>query len=300
MASILLGVTGSIAAYKAADLASKLTQGGHGVTVLMTEAAQRLVTANTFMNLTGNRVFTDLWDPETQTAHIAVTDAADLFVLAPATANSIAKLALGLGDDAVSTTLLALGSPLLVCPAMNPRMWANPAVQEHLATIKARGHHVFTPSDGHMACGHVGTGRMREPAEIVEEIERLLSSTPTTTQDRSVVATDVVQADISAALEALGDGLASLDTGAGVFFELMSLETAPGKVALEAERRFRAEALADGRLLASGALGPTRWGHVHKADSLDDALALARRAPLSKGKCSIHVFPWSVVNGGSA
>ena len=175
MATLLLAVTGSIAAYKVADLASKLTQAGHEVRVVMSRAAQQLVQPSTFLNVTGNKVFTDLWDPDGQTQHIALTDEADLAILAPATANSIAKLALGLGDDMVSTTLLALGSPLLVCPAMNTRMWRNPAVQQNLATLRARGFHVLAPGSGNLACGHVGPGRLAEPVEIAAEVERLLA-----------------------------------------------------------------------------------------------------------------------------
>ncbi|MBL4844985.1 MAG: hypothetical protein JKY65_05635 [Planctomycetes bacterium] len=174
MATILLAVTGSIAAYKAADLASKLSQAGHDVHVVMSEAACQLVGPSTFLNVTGNPVFTNLWDAESQTRHIRLTDAAQLAVLAPATANSIAKLATGLADDVVSTTLLALGCPLLVCPAMNVRMWRNPVVQRNLATVRALGHHVMEPGAGHLACGHVGPGRLAEPPEIAAEIEKLL------------------------------------------------------------------------------------------------------------------------------
>lgn len=183
MATLLLAVTGSIAAYKVADLASKLTQAGHTVRVVMSQAAQELVRPSTFLNVTGNKVFTDLWDPDGQTQHIALTDEADLAILAPATANSIAKLALGLGDDMVSTTLLALGSPLLVCPAMNTRMWRNPAVQHNLATLRARGAHVLSPGSGNLACGHVGPGRLAEPAEIAAEIERLLATEEPAVED---------------------------------------------------------------------------------------------------------------------
>jgi len=175
VANLLLAVTGSIAAYKAADLASKLTQAGHTVTVVMTEAAQRLVGASTFSNLTGQPVFTDLWDPAVQTRHIAVTDAAELVIVAPATANTIAKLAHGLADDAVSTTLLAVDCPVLVCPAMNHRMWRHPAVQGNLARLRGFGHTVLEPEAGHLACGHTGPGRLPEPPAIVAAAQALLS-----------------------------------------------------------------------------------------------------------------------------
>lgn len=174
MATILLAVTGSIAAYKAADLASKLHQAGHSVHVVMSEAARELVGPSTFLNLTGNPVFTSLWDAESQTRHIQLTDAADLAVLAPATANSLAKLAHGLADEVVSTTLLALRCPLLICPAMNVRMWENPVVQRNLETLRELGHEVLTPGSGHLACGHVGAGRLAEPLEIQAAVEALL------------------------------------------------------------------------------------------------------------------------------
>jgi hypothetical protein len=183
VAKILLAVTGSIAAYKAADLASKLNQAGHDVQVVMSEAAQRLVQASTFQNLTGNKVFTDLWDPEGQTRHIALTDEAELAVLAPATANSIGKVALGLADDMVSTTLLALKCKLLVCPAMNTRMWNNPAVKDNLEALRRRGHHVVEPGSGALACGHVGAGRLAEPSHIAAAVESLLKGEPLAAHD---------------------------------------------------------------------------------------------------------------------
>jgi phosphopantothenoylcysteine decarboxylase/phosphopantothenate--cysteine ligase len=176
MANLLLGVCGSIAAYKAADLASKLTQTGHHVTVLMTEAATKLVHPNTFMNLTGNPVYADVWDPHGQTQHIALTDAADLCVIAPATANTIGKIAHGLGDDMVSTTLLAVRCPVLICPAMNTRMWNNKAVQRNVKILEELGHVILQPGDGNLACGHVGAGRLPEPTVIAAEIEELLSA----------------------------------------------------------------------------------------------------------------------------
>lgn len=176
MATIILGVSGSIAAYKAADLSSKLSQAGHDVTVIMTQAACQLVTPNTFLNLTGNKVYTDLWDPSGQTQHIALTDKAELVVIAPATANTIAKIAYGLADDMLSTTLLSVNCPVLVCPAMNTRMWNNKAVQRNVALLGELGHAVMTPDAGALACGHTGPGRLPEPAAIAAEIEEILSA----------------------------------------------------------------------------------------------------------------------------
>lgn len=265
MSNILLAVTGSIAAYKAADLASKLSQRGHSVTALMTPSACRLVDPNTFLNLTGNRVYADLWDPEVQTRHIALTDAADLVVLAPATANSLAKLAHGLADDAVSTTLLAVACPLLVCPAMNPRMWRNPVVQRNLTQVRALGATVLAPDEGRMACGHVGPGRMPEPERIVAAAEALLAGQP----------------------------VADAAPAGGVFLEMLVTEAPPEEALLAEERRYRVDALARGALLASGRLGPERFAALHRADSLDAALQLAKGSPLGRGRCSIHVFPWS-------
>jgi predicted enzyme related to lactoylglutathione lyase/3-polyprenyl-4-hydroxybenzoate decarboxylase len=179
VATILLGVTGSIAAYKAADLASKLAQAGHDVTAIMTHAATQLVSPNTFLNLTGNRVYTDLWDPHGQTEHIALTDRAELVVLAPATANALAKMAHGLADDMLHTTLLAVRCPVLICPAMNTRMWENPVVQGNLQRIRELDRfHVMEPGAGNLACGHTGAGRLPEPAEIAARVEALLAGSP--------------------------------------------------------------------------------------------------------------------------
>ncbi len=275
MATILLAVTGSIAAYKAADLASKLTQNGHDVTVLMTAAAGRLVDPNTFLNLTGNRVYSDLWDPEVQTRHIALTDAAELVVLAPATANTLAKLAHGLADDAVSTTLLAVDCPLLVCPAMNPRMWRNPLVQRNLAQVRALGATVLLPDEGRMACGHTGPGRMPEPERILAAIEALLAGEPVR--------------------EAKGEEAAA--GGGALFLEMLVTEEAPDEALLAEERRYRGEAVAAGGQVAFGRLARNRFAALHRAPALDDALAAAKASPLGRGRCSIHVFPWTLDAG---
>lgn len=264
MARVLLCVTGSIAAYKAADLASKLKQTGHDVTAVMSEAAQQLVAANTFLNLTGNRVYTDLWDPQGQTEHIALTDRADLVVVAPATANCLAKIAHGLADDMVSTTLLAVRSPVLVCPAMNTRMWAHPVVQKNLAAVRALpGYHVLEPGAGHLACGHVGPGRLPEPADIARAVEALLAARPGA--DEPPLAT---------------------------FLELVIYDAAPSAEAQEKERAYRAELLREGALTRSGSLGAQRRAHVHRARSYEEALDRARRSPLAGSGCRIEVFPW--------
>ena len=172
---IVLGVTGGIAAYKAADLVSKLTQMGMVVHVVMTESATRLVAPQTFMTLSRQPVVTSLWDvADWRPEHVALGDLADLMVIAPCTANMMGKIAHGIADDALSTCVLANKSPLLLAPAMNPAMWSNPAVQDNAALLKKRGIHFAGPAEGHVACGPGGTGRMVEVAEIIEKIKELL------------------------------------------------------------------------------------------------------------------------------
>jgi phosphopantothenoylcysteine decarboxylase/phosphopantothenate--cysteine ligase len=177
MAELLLGVTGSIAAYKAADLCSRLVKAGHGVTVIMTRGAQELVGPLTFATLTARPVLANMWDREewARVEHIDVTDRADLVVVAPATANLLGKAAHGIADDMLTTVLLATASPVLACPAMNPRMWANPLVQENCDRLRRSGWRFLEPGEGTVACGHTGQGRMREPAEIHEAIDALLA-----------------------------------------------------------------------------------------------------------------------------
>ena len=177
MAKILLGVTGSIAAYKAADLCSRLVKAGHEVTAVMTEGATRLVGPMTFATLTARPVLTNLWDREewAKVEHIDLTDRADLVVVAPATANLLGKASHGIADDLLTTILLAADSPVLCAPAMNPRMWANPLVRENVARLKKVGWRFLDPGEGTVACGHTGQGRMREPEEIHAEIDRMLA-----------------------------------------------------------------------------------------------------------------------------
>ena len=172
---IVLGVTGGIAAYKAADLVSKLTSRGIDVHVVMTEAATKLVTPKTFQTLSRNNVTTSLWETvDWKPEHVALGNLADLMVIAPCTANTLAKIAHGIGDDALSTCVLANKSQLLVAPAMNPAMWNNPAVQANVAILKERGVLFAGPVCGHVACGADGTGRMVEASEILEKILEIL------------------------------------------------------------------------------------------------------------------------------
>lgn len=174
---IVLGVTGGIAAFKSADLCSKLVQAGHGVTVVMTTAAERFIGATTFEALSGRPVHREMFSPQEgfhQGAHIGLARRAEVVVIAPASADFLAKLAQGLADDLLSTLVLATTAPILVAPAMNCEMWAKAAVQRNVEQLKADGHHVVEPGSGWLSCGQIGQGRMAEPLEIQAAIERLL------------------------------------------------------------------------------------------------------------------------------
>lgn len=173
---ILLGVTGGIAAYKAAELARRLAAQGAQVKVVMTKSAQEFVAPLTFGALTGQPVSSSLWgDKVNPLEHIFLGQQVDAIVVAPATANFIGKLAGGLGDDLLSTIMLAATRPALICPAMNCEMWANPAVQENIARLAARGLEIMPPASGDLACGAAGYGRLPEPETIVEALGRLVS-----------------------------------------------------------------------------------------------------------------------------
>ena len=174
---LLVCVTGGIAAYKVATVVSALVQKKAAVTVAMTDSATRLIGPPTFRALSGRAVYTDLWAHEISAdiGHISLADRADLVVVAPATANILAKMAAGIADDLVSTTLLAVEEPVLLAPAMNVRMWSNPATQHNVALLKQRGHILVGPESGWQACGHVGIGRMAEPQTILQAIENILA-----------------------------------------------------------------------------------------------------------------------------
>ena len=169
---ITLGVTGGIAAYKAAELVRLLVKLGATVRVVMTEAATRFVTPVTFQALSGNLVFADQWDPRiaNNMPHIELSREADLILVAPASADFLAKLTHGLADDLLSTLALARNCPLLVAPAMNLQMWNNPATQRNVATLRGDGITLLGPASGEQACGETGQGRMIEPEEIVEDL----------------------------------------------------------------------------------------------------------------------------------
>ena len=176
---VLLCVTGGIACYKAADLASKLVQAGAGVRVAMTDAAARFVAPLTFGTLTGRRVHASMWqeDQLDRPRHLSLTDSADLMIVAPATANIIAKMAVGTADDLVSAVALAAhdACEILIAPAMNSRMWQAPPTQANVRALADRGVHVVGPGEGWLACGVTGVGRMAEPAEILAAAAEILA-----------------------------------------------------------------------------------------------------------------------------
>jgi len=174
---IVLGVTGGIAAYKAAELVRELVRGGAEVFVVMTRSAQAFVTPLTFQTLSGNKVATDLFSlvEESEIGHISLADRADILVIAPATANVIGKIAGGIADDLLTTVVMATKAPVLLAPAMNVHMWENPICRENIQKLSARGYHFVEPETGELACGYEGKGRLPEIPAIAEEIRALLS-----------------------------------------------------------------------------------------------------------------------------
>jgi phosphopantothenoylcysteine synthetase/decarboxylase len=173
---IVLGVTGSIAAYKAAELVRLLRKRDWSVSVVMTSAATRFVSALTFRTLSQQPVSVAMFDDDTdwKPDHISLADRADVMVIAPCTANVLAKLAHGLADDLLTCTALACSAPLLLAPAMNEKMWQNPATVANVDLVKARGLGVLGVGEGDLACGYRGSGRMLEPETIVQAIENHL------------------------------------------------------------------------------------------------------------------------------
>ena len=169
---ILLGVSGGVAAYKAAAVASGLVQAGAHVSVIMTPSASRFIGPTTFEALTGRPVHSDMFSPREhhQGEHIGLAGRAELAVVAPATAQSLARLAHGLADDLMSTTLLCFTGPVLLAPAMNCEMWAKASVQRNVTTLVNDGYEVISPGEGWLSCGQVGAGRMAEPDDILERI----------------------------------------------------------------------------------------------------------------------------------
>lgn len=174
--TVILGVCGSIAAYKAADLTSRLTKSGHDVFVVMTSHACEFIAPLTFQTLSRNPVTTGIFDEKESwhPGHIALADRADLLVIAPATANVIAKLACGIADDALTSLALATRAPLLIAPAMNGKMWEHPATQKNVSTLSERGALWIGPEQGLLACGYEGLGRLWDVADIATAIDQAL------------------------------------------------------------------------------------------------------------------------------
>lgn len=175
--TIVLGITGGIAAYKAADLASKLTQAGARVETVMTESAMKFITPLTLRNITHRPVVTDMFElaSEWSVEHVALAEAADAVVIAPATANTIARLAAGIADNMVGTIVLATKAPVIIAPAMNDNMYANSITQQNIAALKARGFIFIEPEPGRLASGKIGgKGRLPDTAKIIEVIEKVL------------------------------------------------------------------------------------------------------------------------------
>ena len=173
--NIVLGVTGGIAAYKACDLVSRLKKQGALVRVVLTANGAKFVPPLTFETLSSNPVVTDTFEPRKSLEHISLAKWADAFVIAPASANCLAKLANGIADDLLSTTALAMTAPLLIAPAMNANMWRHPATQANFRLLLERGAKTVGPMSGHLACGDDDVGRMAEPEQIVEALDALLN-----------------------------------------------------------------------------------------------------------------------------
>lgn len=179
MKTILLGVTGSISAFKAADITNELTKLGYKVDVIMTKSAQEFITPLTIQSLSHRLVHTDVMaEPDAALInHIELAKRADLFLVAPASANIIGKLANGIADDLLSTTALAIpaGKPLVIAPAMNTEMYRNPAMQRNLRTLKEDGYHEIEPREGLLACGDYGRGALALTSDIIQEVQQLLA-----------------------------------------------------------------------------------------------------------------------------
>ncbi len=174
--TVVLGVTGSIAAYRAADLCSSFRKGDIDCRVVMTKCAQEFVGSLTFSTLTQRPVITDdnIGDFADRPEHLALGDVADLFLVAPATANIVGKMARGIADDIVSTTYLSVTCPVIVAPAMNVRMWEHPAVSENMEILRRRGVRILEPDDGFLACGDYGKGRLASTETILQAVSETL------------------------------------------------------------------------------------------------------------------------------
>ncbi|MCB8928765.1 MAG: bifunctional phosphopantothenoylcysteine decarboxylase/phosphopantothenate--cysteine ligase CoaBC [Ardenticatenaceae bacterium] len=222
---ILLGVTGSIACYKAIDLASKLTQAGAEVDVILTEGAQKFVTPLTFRSVTGRPSYTDMWSLDDHVRHVGLGETADLFVIAPATAHTIAKLAHGLADNLLTVTALAARCPILVAPAMDGGMYEHAATQANVATLRERGIQFAGPAEGRMASGLAGLGRMVEPNDLLGFVRQAIAQDGPLVGRKVVVSTGPTREPLdpvrfisnrSTGKQGLAVAQAALDAGADV------------------------------------------------------------------------------------
>jgi phosphopantothenoylcysteine decarboxylase/phosphopantothenate--cysteine ligase len=259
---VALGVTGSIAAYKAVDLASRLVQAGSHVAVMLTDEAARFVSPLSFAAIVHRPVVTDLYDPRSEMGmdHVALAEQADLVMVAPATANTLAKMAHGLADDPVTTTVLATGAPVIVAPAMDARMFENPATRANLAALKDRGLHVAGPASGRMASGLEGVGRMVEPEELVGHARLVLGRAGDMAGRRLVVTAggteepiDPVRVITNRSSGKMGFAVAEAarDRGADVTL-IAARSTQPGPVGVSVVRAASARAMADAVREAAG------------------------------------------------
>ena len=222
---ILLGVTGSIACYKAVDLASKLTQAGAEVDVILTEGAQKFVTPLTFRSVTGRPSYTDMWSLDDHVRHVGLGETADLYVIAPATAHTIAKLAHGLADNLLTVTALAARCPILVAPAMDGGMYEHAATQANVATLRERGIQFAGPAEGRMASGLAGLGRMVEPNDLLGFVRQAIAQDGPLAGRKVVVSTGPTREPLdpvrfisnrSTGKQGLAVAQAALDAGADV------------------------------------------------------------------------------------
>lgn len=280
---ILLAVTGSIASYKAVDLASKLTQAGALVDVLMTDAAHEFVTPLTFQSVTGRPVYTNLWQADnsgglpTHIAHVGLGEGAHLMVIAPATAQTIAKLAGGFADNLVTVTALAARCPILLAPAMDGGMYEHPATQANLQTLQTRGVHIIEPESGRFASGLIGRGRLPETPTLIGHIRRVVGKNMGALAGRKVVVTaggtseplDPVRyiTNRSSGKQGYALAQAAVDAGANVVL-ISATQNLPTPIGLELVPVESARAMLEAVLT-----------HTHKADVLIMAAAVADFRP---------------------
>ena len=279
-ARIALGVTGSIAAYKALDLASSLVQAGAGVDVMMTASAQRFITALSFAAIVHRPVVTDLFDPRSEMGmdHVAVAKRAQLVIVAPATASALARMAHGLADDPVAATVLATGAPVLVAPAMDAGMFESPATRANIETLRGRGVVVAGPARGRMASGLIGVGRMAEPAELMGHARAILGRSGDLAGRRIVVTAggtrepiDPVRVVANRSSGAMGHAIAEAARDRGARVTLITAAPAPPRpVGVEVVRAGTAGQMA----------GAVREA-VRGADALVMAAAVADWTPAS-------------------